>query len=642
MIDRRSFRKLFPFGFALDADLKITLVGRSLERLIPFREEMFLADLFEIHRQFDKPSDDILTQLFDRPVQLHLKGTPLTLTGEFAPSNAGFLFLGSPKIDRLEELSELQLKINDFSPHDGVMSSLFQVQKMEVISAEAMMAAEDLARQQQIYRQIVEESNDIILALTNQGEVTIANPVAMELLGIAMGSTKTNDFLSAESRETWNAAASSLADGEPSIWVELVLLASQGGEVPVEGHLVRSIADQGESVVGFLRDVTARKLAEQNLAATNQQLQRAHKMEAVGRFAGGIAHDFNNVLGVVIGAASALKEDLPSHDPRRPDLEVILTSAEKGAALAHQILQFSQQNRSLKGRTELVSQAESLRPILDRIVGPRIALSIETRSDQVVVQMDPIQFEQVLLNLAINAEHAMPEGGELEIEIGTLPGREQAFFRVQDCGSGMEPEVLDRIFEPLYSTKPAGKGSGMGLSIVYGIISEAEGKIEVKSEPGQGTCFTVKLPLSDPVESRATTEQPARLPNALDADEDAPRVVVVEDQPALLRLTTRALEGMGLEVDAFSSIQTTREALEAKSQPSDILLTDVSLPDGDGLDLAEQLTKEKRIGKVIVMTGNADFNRIDGLMSRHGWQLLMKPFRLNQLTQLVSRLLNED
>ncbi|MDG2051899.1 MAG: ATP-binding protein [Myxococcota bacterium] len=641
MINSQAFRKLFPFGFALDTDLKIAFCGRSLDRLIPDSEGLELSDRFSLQRQTGQPTVDTITALFDRPVQLSVKETPLSLAGEFAPWKEGFLFLGSPKIDRLTELSELNLKISDFSPHDGVMSSLFQVQKMEVMSSEALMAAEELAQQERIYRQIVEESNDIILALTQKGEITLANPAATSLLGISAGGSRANDFLSKESRATWDDAAKALAGGAPSVWVELVLQDPRGHAVSVEGHLVRSLADQGESVLGFLRDVSARKSAEHNLAASNEQLRRAQKMEAVGRFAGGIAHDFNNVLGVVIGAASALQEDLPRHDPRSADLEVILASAEKGAALAHQILQFGQRNRTAGGTTELVAQAESLRPILDRIVGSDVELIIRNSTDRVHVELDAIQFEQVLLNLTVNAEYAMSDGGRLSIEIEADPHRNQAIVRVRDSGSGMEPEVLDRIFEPLYSTKPSEDGSGMGLSIVYGIISEAGGRIEVDSKPNLGTGFTIALPLCN--ENLKTEEPTGALTIPTEETIRAPRrAILIEDQLALLRLTTRALEKIGLAVESFPSITEARAALLAEKTMPDIFVTDVTLPDGNGLDLAEELVREGRIGKVIIMTGNADFDRIDRLTSHFGWALLMKPFRLNQLTKLVTRLLEDE
>jgi len=641
VIDSQSFRKLFPFGFALDTDLKITFCGRSLDRLIPDSEGLEFSERFSLQRQTGQATADTIAALFDRPVQLDVEGTPLSLAGEFAPSKEGFLFLGSPKIDRLTELSELDLKISDFSPHDGVMSSLFQVQKMEVMSSEALMAAEELAQQERIYRQIVEESNDVILALTQKGEITLANPAATSLLGISAGGSRANDFLSKESRATWDDAAAALAGGALSVWVELVLQDPRGHAVSVEGHLVRSVADQGESVLGFLRDVTARKSAEHNLAASNEQLRRAQKMEAVGRFAGGIAHDFNNVLGVVIGAASALQEDIPRHDPRSADLEVILASAEKGAALAHQILQFSQRNRTTGVKTELVSQTESLRPILDRIVGPNVELIVRSSTDRIHVELDAIQFEQVLLNLTVNAEYAMADGGRLTIEIESDPHRGQALVRVRDSGLGMEPDILDRIFEPLYSTKPSEDGSGMGLSIVYGIISEAGGRIEVDSKPNLGTSFTITLPLCGDYQEAGRTRDATPSPTS-QTDREPRKAVVIEDQVALLRLTTRALEEIGLEVESFASIKDARAEFLATTSSPEILVTDVSLPDGNGLDLAEELAQQGRAEKVIIMTGNADFDRIDRLTAHFGWALLMKPFRLNQLTKLVNRLLEVE
>ena len=288
-----------------------------------------------------------------------------------------------------------------------------------------------------------------------------------------------------------------------------------------------------------------------------------------------------------------------------------------------------------------MAQADSLRPILDRILGPNVELVIKSSADRVYVEMDAIQFEQVLLNLTVNAEYAMDDGGHLIIEIEADSSRNQAIVRVRDSGQGMEPEILDRIFEPLYSTKPSEDGSGMGLSIVYGIISEAGGRIEVESGPNLGTCFVIALPLCG--EDHEIEESVSVGPPQAGQSTQAPRrAVVIEDQLALLRLTTRALKEIGLEVDSFSSVSEARSALSRCPALPDILVTDVSLPDGNGLDLAEEFAGPGQIGRVIIMTGNADFDRIDRLTSHFGWTLLMKPFRLNQLAKMATRLFEES
>ena len=381
MIDSQAFRKLFPFGFALDTDLKIAFCGRSLDQLIPASEGLKLSDRFSLQRQTGPPTADTITALFDRPVQLSVKETPLSLAGEFAPWKEGFLFLGSPKIDRLTELSELNLKITDFSPHDGVMSSLFQVQKMEVMSSEALMAAAELAQQERIYRQIVEESNDIILALTQKGEITLANPAATSLLGISAGGSRANDFLSKESRATWDDAAAALAGGALSVWVELVLQDPRGHAVSVEGHLVRSVADQGESVLGFLRDVTARKSAEHNLAASNEQLRRAQKMEAVGRFAGGIAHDFNNLLVGVLGHSRLAAEDLPDDSPVQKSIQSIDRAARRAADLCRQMLAYAGKVPVSIGTLDLRETVEEIGELLRASLSSSSAIDYQFDSE---------------------------------------------------------------------------------------------------------------------------------------------------------------------------------------------------------------------------------------------------------------------
>lgn len=641
MISSAEFSHLFPFGIRLNADLEILFLGRSLEKRLRPPSGAHFTEFFEILRVSKAVSADFLSSTSDSPIQLSVKGSSLTLVGQFAKIADGFIFLGSPKIDSVNDLAPLGLQIDDFAPHDAVMTSLFHLQRIEIVADESVASAQGLATQQQIYRQIVEQSNDLIVALSPEGLVTLANPRAVEMLPIQIGESHAADILPPKAQLTWLAAASSLREGDRAAWVELTLVGRDGVEVLVEGHLVLSLATvEHRSVLGFLRDVTARKFAERELFASNEKLKEAQKLEAIGRFAGGIAHDFNNLLGVVSGAASLLQEELEASDPRRSDVDLILSSAEKGAALTRQILQFSDRSPTAKGSTDLVSQTMSLRSVLKRILGPGIQLKLSACVERLTVELAPIQYEQILLNLAVNAGYAMPSGGVLEISIDATDDGIHGRFEVRDSGSGMSAEVAQHIFEPFFSTKPTGSGSGLGLSVVYGIIDEAQGEILVESEPGVGTRFMVSLPLSrdQPLKERKR----GGLPPAAERISGVKRVVLLEDLPELRRLILRALGRMGLTVVGFDSIEATRRGFESYDGIPDIFITDVSLPDGNGLDLAEALTQEGRIQSVVVTTGNADFERIKGLIHQYGWHILMKPFRMGQLDELVQSILRDD
>lgn len=635
MIDAATVKRIFPFSIFIDNGMNIRHPGRTLESHFGVLPGTPFLDSFEILRQRSELSREQLLKLDNTPIQVRLIGRNLLLMGQVVALEEGFLFLTSPKLDSVEDLKPLKLKINHFAPHDGVMTSLFQLQRMEVAAAEAISSAQDLANQQEIYRQIVEQSNDLIIGLHPALGLTFANPVARELLGIKVGSTQIEDLFTEEDRAKLNIAAQSLRDGAKSAWIGLSLRSSQGQLVEVDGPLATSLLEgDDETLIGFFRDVTARNIAERELRISNERLREAHKMEAIGRFAGGIAHDFNNLLSVVSSAADLLQGSLDRRDPRRADVDVILSTAEKGAALARQLLQFSRRNPQVKGQTELLSHTESLREALSLILGNSVDLQLPKAESHCYVKLAPVQYEQILMNLMVNAKNAMPEGGRITVEIEEHAALGHAILRVCDTGIGMPDEVMQRIFEPFFSTNQHEDSSGLGLSVVYGIIDEAGGDIHVESELGEGTTFSIVLPLD--LEANDHPLEVTPKDNRNSRAQASGRVVLVEDQPDLRRLITRALEEMGLEVLPFDGVETATEGFRTYPGVPDLLITDVILGDGNGLDLAEKMEATGRVRRVIITTGNADFERIDSLSMQHGWQVLMKPFRLRQLNQLVT------
>jgi len=380
-------------------------------------------------------------------------------------------------------------------------------------------------------------------------------------------------------------------------------------------------------------------VAERGLARSNDQLRRSQKMEAIGRFAGGIAHDFNNLLAVMMGAGSMLRERLPAGDSRLQEVDMIMLSVEKGAALARQLLLFSSREPASAANTELVEQTRELMQILDRVIEKNVTVAFDPRVESVDVAIDPVHYEQVIMNLVINARDAMPEGGEILIRIsaitdsaGMLTG---ALVEVSDPGEGMSEEAMQRAFEPFYTTKGPEKGSGLGLSVVYGIVTDSGGDIDMESVPGAGTTFTLHLPV---VSHEKRTDRDSRAV-VTPVFGGAPCVVLVEDEDALRRLTSRRLEQMGFEVCSYGSIAEARSGLEAMPSPPDVLVTDVRLADGNGLDLAEEMTKSGRVGRVLIITGHANLARVDELIIRYNWRILMKPFSSRQMGVVVTELM---
>ncbi|MEC7583821.1 MAG: ATP-binding protein [Planctomycetota bacterium] len=640
MISSEQVNVLFPFSVQVDSKGLIGRLGRTLEKRLPGCVGRPLEDVFDIRRWTDTPREESLREWVDRPILMRVKGDgdPIVLMGALSEVEGGLLFLGGPRLSRVEELEPLELSINDFAVHDGVMTYLFMLQQVRATSLEAANSANELAVSAKSYRQLVEQSNDLIMKMRPDGTVVFANAEACRLLSIMPGTTVFESLLADGNRTPWPHCLDLLANGTKNAWVEFTLHGRTAKTVLVEGPLVRSaISDEPDVLLAFLRDVTDRTEAEDELARSNDQLRRAQKMEAIGRFAGGIAHDFNNLLGVMMGAGGILKEDLPAEDPRSKNVDLILASAEKGSALARRLLMFSKREPSSGLETDVVASTRSLMQILTRVLGREILLEFEANRDSVMIGIDPVQFEQVLMNLVVNARDALPKGGRIKISIRHLAETSQSILEVQDDGIGMAPDVVQKAFEPFFSTKPADKGTGLGLSVVYGIVTDAGGEIDVTSSPGQGTTFSIQLPTLE-IATKAG-EEPARTSPSKPTLEPNLLAVLIEDQDDLRGLTARGLAGMGFDVRAFQSVEACRTGLSGLGRVPDLFVTDVILGDGNGLDLAEELATKELLKHVVVITGHADLERIDDLLARFGWRLLMKPFTMRQLQLVVGQLL---
>ena len=634
MIDSEACQKIFPFSFGLDKSLKLSFIGRSLEARIGVGLGVAVADCLQSIRPATPITTETISGLVGHPLVLQVVNTDLLLSGAFYNLEGSYFFIGSPKLESVSELLPLKLTIGDFAPHDLVINHLLQLQKMEVSAAETIEAAERLTEQQLIYRSIVDQSHDIIVAVNERGRVSHANPKALSALGQGIINQRGSRLLSRSSRAIWRRAAESIRGEAGSHWIELDLVGRSGTTLQVEGHLVRSMdVGSGTGLTGILRDVTQRKKTEAELRISNEKLQQARRLESLGRFAGGIAHDFNNLLGVISGVAELLQEDTDQEDPRQEDIDTILMTVKKGAALARQVFQFSQQQAPAKGRADMVAHTRGMDAILRQTVGNDVDLTVSLLAESAFVEIPSVQYEQILMNLVVNAVHAMPDGGGLLVEVGRDEGRDEAFIKVEDSGEGIEPDVLRRIFEPFFSTRSPGLGSGLGLSVVYGIIKGAGGEVHVDSEPGVGTNFRITLPLS----AGCSEEGQAANPSGSWKQVGRPgvRVVLLEDQPDLRSLTLRALRQMGLEVQAFANLAEARSGFTEYEGVPDLFITDVALTDGNGLDLAEELDADGRLSKVIIVTGNADFDRVDKLTSTRGWQLLTKPYELRELNESV-------
>jgi two-component system, cell cycle sensor histidine kinase and response regulator CckA len=372
-------------------------------------------------------------------------------------------------------------------------------------------------------------------------------------------------------------------------------------------------------------DITEGLRSQQEREELEARLHRVDRLESIGRLAGGIAHDFNNLLAVIRNYASFLVEDLPEGSQSREDLEQIRRAVDRATSLTRQLLIFARKERSAPRPLPLNEVVRDTERLLRRTLGEDVHLHTELDHSIPAVELDPGQAEQVLVNLALNARDAMPDGGTLTICTSSSDGRAVQLV-VRDTGTGMPPEVADRAFEPFFTSKPEGKGTGLGLAMVYGVITGAGGTVDLQTAEGRGTTVTLTLPASN----EPAPEEPER------ADEP-PRgrgetVLVVEDADALRDLTRRILAEAGYKVvEARNGVQAVR--IVARQGPIDLLLTDVVMPGMSGRELAQRMLDKHPSLPILFMSGYTD----DALLGDEfaHTTLLEKPFDADQLLRAV-------
>jgi nitrogen-specific signal transduction histidine kinase len=369
-------------------------------------------------------------------------------------------------------------------------------------------------------------------------------------------------------------------------------------------------------------EIREREQVERALRESEAQLRQSQKLEAVGTLAGGIAHDFNNLLTVISGFTQIAAQRLGREHEAAGDLKEVADASARAATLTHQLLAFSRKQVLQPRVLDLHATVEGMEGMLRRLIGAHIDLRVEHDGSPARVKADPGQLEQVLLNLVINARDAMPKGGALVIatrQVRDATGARRVTLRVTDSGIGMPPEVRDRIFEPFYTTKETGKGTGLGLATVYGIVTQSGGAIAVASELGHGTTFTITLP----------SAAEYTMPTSGETEETvAPRgtetILLVDDDEAIRRMAEQALVSFGY------TVVTARDGVEALTQARtmprvDVLLTDVVMPQLSGPQVAERLRRRHPAARVVYMTGWVD----DAIMKLEldvDVALLRKPF----------------
>jgi two-component system, cell cycle sensor histidine kinase and response regulator CckA len=400
--------------------------------------------------------------------------------------------------------------------------------------------------------------------------------------------------------------------------------------------------EHGEPVraVGITMDVTERRTLE-------EQFHQAQKMEAIGRLAGGVAHDFNNLLTAILGYCELLLTDLDPGDPRYADVAEIQRAGASAAGLTHQLLAFSRKEIIQPTLLDLNVVVSDMRALLGRLIAEDVQIVLALRPELALVKTDRGQVEQIVMNLALNARDAMPKGGRLTIETANVELDENypkthlavkpgpyVVLTVTDTGTGMTPQVQARLFEPFFTTKEPGKGTGLGLATVHGIVTRNGGSVNVYSEIGRGTSIKVYFPPADAAEMAVDTPPPVARPRV-----GAETVLVVEDADALRELTRRLLQREGYTVLVAANGD---EALRlfARSGSIDLLLTDVVMPGISGSELARRLVEQRPSLKVIYMSGYTEDAIVQHGVLNPGIAFLHKPFTSEMLGRKVREVLD--
>jgi PAS domain S-box-containing protein len=515
-------------------------------------------------------------------------------------------------------------------------------------------AAEDTLRQsEQYFRSLIENSSDMMAVMNRDGTVRYVSPAVGRVLGRPPSEWVGVDVFSishpAEAEAVRAAFDAVVAEPGLSRTIQTRAMHADGGWRHLEITWRNLLQVPGvEGIVVNARDVTERHESELALRQSEESLLRAQKMDAIGRLAGGVAHDFNNLLTAIQGHADLLLADLPEDGAIRPDIQEIRDAAGRATALTRQLLAFSRRQVMQPRVLDVNAVVLDMQRMLQRLIGTDIDLRRSLSDDAGYTRADPAQLEQVVMNLVVNAREAMPDGGTVWIETSRrtfdrdddlppeLAAGEYVILTVKDTGVGMSETVAAQAFEPFFTTRPPGQGTGLGLSTVYGIVKQSGGHVWLHSAPGSGTEITILLPRVDDVADALPVHQ---TPPARSDHGGSETILLVEDEPSVRELARRILHSRGYNVLVAMDGPSAIEMVEHGQQHVDLLLTDVIMPGLNGQDVAERVRALRPDIRVLFMSGyNEEAVLRDGVLAA-GAAFLEKPFSPSELLNRVRRIL---
>jgi PAS domain S-box-containing protein len=524
---------------------------------------------------------------------------------------------------------------------------------------------------------LFEITPDMLCVATMDGYFKIINPAFEQNLGYSLGELKEKpffDFIHPEDRPATLKEMEKLGQGEVTLFFENRYLCKDGSykwlawtshpdlkegllyavarEVTQRKQEIISLKGERTELEGERTELLGRvEETQEELYEKEEQLRQAQKMESVGRLAGGIAHDFNNMLMVIMGFADIALNQIDSPDVARRCLTEIKAAGKRSANLTSQLLAFGRKQVLEPRRINLNHTLAKMEGILRRGIRENIEVINRFEEGLGVVFVDPVQVEQVMLNLAVNASDAMPDGGELTIETSNVdlgldfvrkrPGVEPGPYArlvVSDSGIGMDEATLSQIFEPFFTTKSVGVGTGLGLAMTYGVVKQSGGFIWARSEPGTGTSFEIYLPRV-PGEDAESEKAPAV---STPSEGGSETILLVEDEQVVLELTASVLKGVGYKVVTASTPNQALEKMAQQTDPIHIMITDVVMPNMSGSKLAKKMLAEHPEMKLIFMSGYTDDAVVENGFRQPGSVFLRKPFSPDALKAKVRELLDSD
>jgi signal transduction histidine kinase/CheY-like chemotaxis protein len=433
----------------------------------------------------------------------------------------------------------------------------------------------------------------------------------------------------------------------------LAVANKDGGYTEEDRELQESIANFISPILNARlqrdRQEQERKRAEEEKKKIEAQLIQAQKMESIGTLTGGVAHDFNNILTTIQGYTQLAMVDLKEEDPLYGDLKEIQTASIRASNLTRQLLIFSRKQPMGLIPLNLNETVENLLNMLKRLIGEDITIQTELAPQLWTVMADPGNIEQVMMNLVVNAKDAMPKGGEIRIMTQNIdidqrycetysyamPGR-FVYLSAEDTGTGMDSKILQRIFEPFFSTKEPGKGTGLGLSVVYGIVKQHEGWINAESEPGRGSVFKIYLPATS---EKAQEKSKLRGIHLKDIRGKGERVLLVEDDDAIRKMAKKVFTYNDYNGFMVSNVKEAVEIFEREKGEFRLVISDVVLPDGDGLELVERLLSRNPRIQVLLSSGYTDIKSQWPIIQEKGYRFLQKPYSIEDLLRNIREVL---